>query len=371
MAAPDAESSGRGHRLGPLLAALVVWGAGVLFANSRLGLERFRGVPEAAIVRSRTDDVGHVLYTLANSVPPRSSAVVLLGSSAFREGFPEPSAMMTRLRARGVASSWLLLATSGQTLAESIALADFTSAPPGSILVIHLTPERVTTQRSDVEQELAAPGIPFLADSSVRRLAFGSGHGSRVPALLKYRTWLEHALYSRLGTEGYACAVRLHRLNLSALGCTLHALTAPAPSEPYRLFNYPPHPLQAAVKDSLARIAHFQAVMRRELDAGLAAELLADLTRREAAHGVSVLLLRLPSAPRVRDAEASLEAQFRTVERRAEAAGARVLDLSEAAFADSDFYDLHHLLPAARERIADALLRALAKPEDHAPGARR
>lgn len=350
-----------GRRLVPIVAALLTAAAAVEAADLVLRPQLFGGAPESEVLASSNDDLAHVVFEAVNLPRLAVPAVVILGASAMREALPPPVAMERLLQAGvGRTVPYVALAASGETLGETLTLFDALDVAPGSLAVVHVSTGTVSYSLADADQDVGSPRLPLLPDTALRRLVRTRGEAAPwMPALLRNRVWLASLIEGRMSTGATECIRRLIGLRPGS-GCPVPVLLWPWSGAPtgYRYFDYPPYPLQAAAKDSLAILERLEAQMRADRDPSFTAAALSLLIAHAQARGIHLLLVRLPRDPKARIAEVGFEKGFAGAAALARSSGIAYRDLADSAdFTSAEFFDLHHLLPVARQRLAGVLVQ--------------
>lgn len=351
-------------RLSPFIAALATVLIGLALANRRLSLETLRGLPLPSALASETDDVTKAMWEIASQSDMAAPALIAVGASAMREAFEDDDIVAARLRAADVhPRSYIPLITSGQTLTESLALLTSMQAPAGSIVLIQLTPTRLSLPVGTAEAEVLNPRFPLLDYAEVRRLLRDVGHSVYPsPGLLRARGWLFYYATQALNPRIRDCLESGPR-GLAVGECLRRISSDPWVVHPaaFRQHMYDDVALPRATKEQLARRLALQLVGAGEsaLDFGALAAARIDTECRK--KGWKPVWVRLPIDSSAIGAERTADLAIDTLLSSPWLPAAAVVDLRHLPLPDDAFYDIHHVRRAGRAAIIDSLVpRAVA-----------
>jgi hypothetical protein len=310
------------------------------------------------------------MWRLANVDSTAKSTVVLLGGSAAREAVAAPETMRETLAQQaGRSIEYESLATSGQTMTETLALATSLRLARGSLLLVQLNLTRLAVERDQAIAELDEPRMPLLDYGEVAQVLRGGRRDySTRPHLLRARGWLSNLLRSRIRPELKSCRTP-RGFARDGEACIGAAFVGPRLTKApvYQNFVYPDSSLAAAVKAQLTTTYAAQLAAAEPQDYRLGSSLLVRVAELAHQRGWRMAVLVLPSDPRIVPLERTYEARLGIGVDAAERAGASLIDLRDtAAFTSDTFYDLHHLRASGRAtataRLARAILPLLREP---------
>lgn len=330
-------------RLSPLVAALLgvfamYGGLSAAFSRSHLA------AMDPAQLRAEVDDdaavvAGRLMQLRSFGAPAR----VFIGGSAMREAAPDSIGPEPTLN----------LASSSQTLGESLSILETLPVPRGSTIFLHLTPHRIAELESDAVDAVEHPRMPFVRTDALARTLHDAGVDVSIfPAFLTQRTWMARFIRRRLDLRHAACGL--------APGCgDTGGIWRPLP--PYQLHQYADSTLPPLTKDSLARLYELQLALVRTEEVQLGRRLLVAMAHLGTSRDMQLVLVLLPADPRARATERAfyLRPDVQEALGAAVSAGARILDLRavEEVFPSTDFYDLHHMRASGRVRLESAFAR--------------
>lgn len=342
-----------------------------------------------AFLAHERDDHGRLVsevVAIQSSERPAGGRLVVIGGSTVREGLLPDGIIQQALDdtygadAPGVHT----LYSFDQSMAETARIALNLPLEAGDTVVIEVNPRRLGFGDDTLEQEFTTSRFSLLPADGLRDLSDAdlvadarpkpSGFSGRLDELgdstvfspwdessvfehrLFLRQWVEGRLDSRT-TQAWSdlFAGRLTDVDWGALTDT----TFRDIRRPVR-YGYGNQPLSDAEKQSLADVVAETRVdgyfEHRELDFAIATAL-AEAIR---ATGAEVVFLELPRTSLSVDAYGPVWNDFDArVDRLVADTGARLLDLRDLPFDDTDFFDLEHLLAPGRPRLTDAVFGAL------------
>jgi hypothetical protein len=342
-----------------------------------------------AFLAHERDDHGRLVsevVAIQSGERPAGGRLVVIGGSTVREGLLPDGIIQQALdetfgdEAPGVHT----LYSFDQSMAETARIALNLPLEAGDTVVIEVNPRRVGFGDDTLEQEFTASRFSLLPADRLQHLADAetvagarpapSGFTGRLDELgesVAFSPWdessvFEHRLFLRQWVEGRLdagttqawsdlFAGRLTDVDWSALTDTSFRDVR----RPVR-YGYGNQPLSDAEKQSLAEVvaetrvdSYFE---HRDLDFAIATAL-ADAIR---ATGAEVVFLEIPRTSLSVEAYGPVWDDFDArVDRLVADTGARLIDLRDMPFDDTDFFDLEHLLAPGRPRLTDAVFEAL------------
>ncbi len=359
-------------RLGPLLAAAALVGIAAALLDARLRAMPARGLPLAAVLAHERDDHGFVVHETANFAAG-SPAVVLVGSSALREGVEAAPVMRRRLeQALGRPVAYANLSTFDQTLAESFLLVSNLRLGPGSLLVLEVKPRRFSADADELAAAYNHPRLATLDEHELLRLLLGLGLPvSAAPTVWRDRTALRHYVEGRIAPH---VREAVHGLVTLRCGWSCMAALGRGPwwrtQARYLAFAYPDRSLDGATLARMAEEIRGERLPAFRRNAPLSAALARAIIDRTVADGAAVILLELPHHRLSREAYAPVGAAYAALVRDLASRGAVYVDWSDdPGFGDADFFDLDHLRPAGRRRLTERLIGLIRRADAFASAA--
>lgn len=336
------------------------------------------------------DDHGRLVAevnAIAASEARPSGSVFLVGGSTVREGLvPDPviqEALDAHLGAD--APTFRTLYSFDQSLAETARVVTNLPLTAGDTVVIGINPRRFSFGRLALANEAASSRLSLLDGSGLSAIA----DDQRVADALRastdsYRAKLDDISSSRLFSPWDSLAVFEHRLflrnwfegrlsaattqswgNLTSLRLadvqwgSLIDLSLREVRQPIR-YGFGAEALTDTKKDEIARIVAEERVPAYFEHADVDFALLAALADQVTSSGAELILLELPRSAASSNAYGPVWDDYDPrVDELATAAGATRIDLRSLQFDDDEFFDLEHLLSAARPRLTDAVVDAL------------
>jgi hypothetical protein len=349
----------RRPRLAPLIAAMSVVLLALWIANARLTVDVLRRAPLSAVLASENDDVTRAMWLVAQSESLRGPAVVAVGASAMREALETAPIMAARIdRMSPHAAAYLPLFTAGQTLTESLVLISALEAPPGSIVMVQLTPIRFAVTAAAAAAEAANPRLPLLDYASVGALLDARGiRPTLLPRILRARGYFANSMIQRVTPSLRDCLV-WQAVHPTPRECVGRLLSQPwfRVAGPFRDHAYPDVARSIPDKMMLARQLALELSTRgdaaREFSPAVAARIEAICADRR----WRLLWVRLPHDPLDPRVIQSIDREIDRMLANAGSPARDVLDLRDRFDESDDFYDLHHVRSAGRRILTDTIL---------------
>lgn len=332
------------------------------------------------------DDHGRLMAevnAIADLEPRQAGAVFIVGGSTVREGLvPDPVIQDAVDGVLGAdAPAIHTLYSFDQSLAETARIVTNLPLSEGDTVVLGINPRRFgfgpealdnevaksrisLLDRSGLEEIIEDPAVDAAIDDSGNRLDRASSSMLFSPwdklAVFEHRLFLRNQFQGRLAADTSNAWGDLTTLRLSDVAWTsLFDLERRDIRRPIR-YGFGATPLPDADK---AEIAIDVATVRvpayfEHSDVDFA--VLAALAEHVHSSGADLVFLELPRAGASTDAYGAVWDDYDgRVDALASESGAERLDLRSLEFDDDEFFDLEHLLAAARPRLTDIVIESL------------
>jgi hypothetical protein len=375
------------------LAAALTALVGVIAVNLMIGavfdVDRLKEWDEFSFLAHERDDHGRLVsevIAIHKTEPPAAGRLIIVGGSTVREGLlPDPviqDALNTALANN--APSIRTLYSFDQSMAETARIILELPLTDLDTVVIGINPRRFGFGEDSLDREFNASRISLVPIDGLAATARSGEVDAARPevdgfderlnefgdsdlfspwvdtSLFEYRLFLRQWAEGRLSGHTTAAwsdllAGRLSEVSWSALA----DLSSRDIRRPVR-YGYANAPLPDREKAALAAEVAGTRVddyfEHSTFDLALALELIAAIEST----GATVVLLELPRSSLSTDAYGPVWDHYDTsVDALIDATEAIRLDLRELSFADEEFFDLEHLLAAARFRLTDAVIGGL------------
>ena len=345
--------------LGPLVAAIATVAIVLASVDQRLLLHWVGELPLGSVLAEDVDDVTAANWTVLRSSGSRETAVIALGASGIREALPDQERILEELRERGIEQiRYLPLFASGESLVESLALLSTVTAPSGSVVVVDLSPGRLSLSARRGVAEVRLPRFALLDYSEVLQVLAEQGHQiSELPEIWRARGWLARYSRQRISFLTRRCRVAA-RDNWQRLAC-VRVLMVPGTwteTHSFRQHLYPDTALSLAVKENMARRLSFAYRAQGPTSPPFAVAMTRRIEDLCSRRGWRLLWVRLPTDPVARVVERDRQQRLENLLLRASENGNSVLDLYTASFRSDQFYDLHHVRQRGALILTDSIL---------------
>jgi hypothetical protein len=309
------------------------------------------------------DDYGYVSHALQNFGTPGQPDIIVIGTSAMREGLLAAPIMERLLKGKfGTAVRFHNLSTFDQTPTEALAIVAAAPLTRATVVVIEIKPRRLAHSSAELFAAYETPRIPALPDNAVREFLAGEKliGWFRPPLLWRDRVWLHHVLEARIDPP-----VRDKLRDLVVLRCGYSCLSELATRAWFRVphrylaYAYPDLSLPDEQLHDLCREIGSVRVPEFRQNHGLDAAAIATIIDRARINGATVLLVDPPRHPFSLLAYAPTDAFYREDIAALVQRGAEYVDLSHIPqIRPADFYDLDHLRPSGRATFSRLLVDA-------------
>ena len=350
-------------RLSAILAAAVLLLVILAIGEAWLRNGPLAGTTLGFALANERDDHGYVSHALQNFGAPGRPDIIVIGTSAIREGLLGAPIMERRLKDKfGTAVRFHNLSTFDQTPTEALAIVAAAPLTRATLVVIEIKPRRLAHTGAELFAAYETPRIPALPDNAVRKfLASEKLIGwFRPPLLWRDRVWFHHVLEGRIDPP-----VRDKLRDLAALRCGYSCLSQLATRAWFRVphrylaYAYPDLSLPDEQLHDLCREIVSVRVPEFLQNHGLDAAAMGAIIDRARTSGATVLLVDPPRHPYSLSAYAPTDALYRADIAALVQRGAEYVDLSRAPqIRPADFYDLDHLRPSGRATFSRLLVEA-------------